>query len=191
MHSYFCTYTAVYVNTVLFYVGPVLCASIAICVFTLLLMCVQYFWCVWCYLCPNILDLFYFKSLKNENHLKQSQESAIGLNTDTYGVALCIQSKCGKIRARKTPNTYTFHGVYSLVKAKIVEVKNVSFLWRGRRLVVYCAAHILSVRFLDIWILAACIKNSLLNWLVFILALGMQGCRTLVKSWLKMSLFIY
>ena len=30
---------------------------------------------------------------------------AFGLNTEWYGVSLCIQSECGKIRTRITPNT--------------------------------------------------------------------------------------
>ena len=34
---------------------------------------------------------------------------AFGLNTETCGVSLHIQSKCGIIRTRKTPNTDTFH----------------------------------------------------------------------------------
>ena len=37
------------------------------------------------------------------------------LNTEylsvLYGVSLRIKSKCGKIQARKTPNTDTFHAV--------------------------------------------------------------------------------
>ena len=33
----------------------------------------------------------------------------LGLNTERDGVSLCFQSKCGKIRTRKTPNTDTFH----------------------------------------------------------------------------------
>ena len=33
---------------------------------------------------------------------------AFGLNTERYGVFLHIQSECGKILARKTPNTDTF-----------------------------------------------------------------------------------
>ena len=36
---------------------------------------------------------------------------AFGLNTDTYSVSLHFQSKCGKIRTRKTPNTDTFHAL--------------------------------------------------------------------------------
>ena len=37
---------------------------------------------------------------------------AFGLNTEIYGVNLPIQSECGKIRTRKTPNTDTFYVVY-------------------------------------------------------------------------------
>ena len=36
---------------------------------------------------------------------------AFGLNTEIYIVHLGIQSKYGKIQARKTPNTDTFHVV--------------------------------------------------------------------------------
>ena len=36
---------------------------------------------------------------------------SFGLNTEKYGVSLRIQSECGKIRTRKTPNTDTFHAV--------------------------------------------------------------------------------
>ena len=35
-----------------------------------------------------------------------------GLNTGRYGVSLRIQSKCGKIQTRITPNTDNFHAVY-------------------------------------------------------------------------------
>ena len=37
---------------------------------------------------------------------------AFGLNTERYGVSLCILSKCRKIRTRITPNTDTFHAVH-------------------------------------------------------------------------------
>ena len=36
---------------------------------------------------------------------------AFGLNTERYRVSLRIQSKCGKIRTRKIPETDTFHAV--------------------------------------------------------------------------------
>ena len=36
---------------------------------------------------------------------------AFGLNAGRCGVSLRIQSKCGKMRTRKTPNTDTFHVV--------------------------------------------------------------------------------
>ena len=39
---------------------------------------------------------------------------AFGLNTETYEVSLCIQSKWGKMQTRITPNTDTFHvGMYT------------------------------------------------------------------------------
>ena len=37
--------------------------------------------------------------------------STFGLNTDSYGVNLRIQSECGKVRARKTPNMDTFYAL--------------------------------------------------------------------------------
>ena len=36
---------------------------------------------------------------------------AFGLNTERYGVSLRIQSECGKIRNKITPNTDNFHAV--------------------------------------------------------------------------------
>ena len=36
---------------------------------------------------------------------------AFGLNTERYSVSLCIQSECGKIRTRITPNSDTFYAV--------------------------------------------------------------------------------
>ena len=37
---------------------------------------------------------------------------AFGLNTERYSVSLRIQSECGKMQTRITPNTDTFHAVY-------------------------------------------------------------------------------
>ena len=37
--------------------------------------------------------------------------SAFGMNMDIYGINLLIQSECGKIRTRKTPNMDTFCAV--------------------------------------------------------------------------------
>ena len=34
---------------------------------------------------------------------------------EIYGVSLCIQSECGKVWNRKTPNTDTFHAVIIFV----------------------------------------------------------------------------
>ena len=36
---------------------------------------------------------------------------AFGLNTERYSVSLRIQSECGKMRTKITPNTDTFHAV--------------------------------------------------------------------------------
>ena len=36
---------------------------------------------------------------------------AFGLSTERYGVSLCIQSECRKMRTRITPNTDTFYAV--------------------------------------------------------------------------------
>ena len=41
---------------------------------------------------------------------------AFGLNTERYSVSLYIQSECGKIRTRKTPNRDTLHAVSVLNK---------------------------------------------------------------------------
>ena len=43
--------------------------------------------------------------------------SAFRLNVEKYGVSLCIQSKCGKTRAKKTMNRYTFYAVLVFVNA--------------------------------------------------------------------------
>ena len=40
--------------------------------------------------------------------------SAFGLNTERYSLSLRIQSECGKMRTRITPNTDTFYAVTSL-----------------------------------------------------------------------------
>ena len=43
---------------------------------------------------------------------------AFRLNTERYSVSLHIQSKCGKIRTRITPNTDTFYAVNVLRRRK-------------------------------------------------------------------------
>ena len=42
--------------------------------------------------------------------------SAFGLNRERYGASLCIQSKCGKMRARITPNMDTLYAVQDIKK---------------------------------------------------------------------------
>ena len=41
---------------------------------------------------------------------------AFGLNTERYGVSLHIQSECGKMRTRITPNTDAFHAVIYMLQ---------------------------------------------------------------------------
>ena len=40
---------------------------------------------------------------------------AFGLKTERYELSLCIQSKCGKMWTRKTPNTDTLYAVILIV----------------------------------------------------------------------------
>ena len=40
---------------------------------------------------------------------------SIGLNTERYSVSLGIQSECGKVRTRITPNADTFYVVFAAV----------------------------------------------------------------------------
>ena len=42
-----------------------------------------------------------------------------GLNTGRYGASLHIQSKCGKIRIRITPNTETFYAIKNNIETYI------------------------------------------------------------------------
>ena len=41
---------------------------------------------------------------------------AFGLNTERYSLSLCIQSECGKMQTRITPNADTFHAVRNAFK---------------------------------------------------------------------------
>ena len=47
--------------------------------------------------------------------------SSFGLNTEIYRVNLCSQSKYGKMRTRKTPNTDTFHAVWSYLLKRLLK----------------------------------------------------------------------
>ena len=58
---------------------------------------------------------------------------AFGLNTTLrYTVFHCIQSKCGKIRTRKTPNTDTYNAVRALLLTLDFLFPSI-FLWFFRR----------------------------------------------------------
>ena len=76
------------------------------------------------------------KSLKD--HLIQCMKSvrirsfsgtyfpAFGLNTERYFVSFRIQSKCGKIRTRKTPNTDFFH---AMIRATLPKRNESGTMW--------------------------------------------------------------
>ena len=49
--------------------------------------------------------------------------AAFGLNTEKHSVSLSIQSECGKMRTRKTPNTDTFCALM-LVELKVIGKTN-------------------------------------------------------------------
>ena len=51
--------------------------------------------------------------------------AAFGLNTERYGVSLCIQSECGKILTRIAPNTNTFHAVVMTLHLPLVKLLEV------------------------------------------------------------------
>ena len=61
---------------------------------------------------PDVLktDDHYVKILRIRS-FSGSYFPAFGLSTERYGAAVRIQSERRKIRARKTPNTNTFHAV--------------------------------------------------------------------------------
>ena len=66
----------------------------------------------------KIITLFLMRGHQSVKKCPYSEFSGLyfpapGLNMERYGVSLwCIQSKCGQIRTRKTPNTDTFHPVH-------------------------------------------------------------------------------
>ena len=59
--------------------------------------------------------VIYAFKIKNKHYMKSGRIRnysgtyfpTFGLNTERYSVTLCIQSECGKIRTRITPNTDT------------------------------------------------------------------------------------
>ena len=69
---------------------------------------------------PSENYLFCSSKISSKNHSVKSVRirsysgphfPTFGLNTERYSVSLRIQSKCGKMRTRITPNTDTFHAV--------------------------------------------------------------------------------
>ena len=58
-----------------------------------------------------------------------SHFAAFGLNTEKYFVYLRIQSECGKIRTRISPNTDTFYGVSHMNRKQRWKLVNVFIQW--------------------------------------------------------------
>ena len=52
---------------------------------------------------------------------------AFGLNTERCSASLRIQSECGKIRTRKTPNTDTFHAVFLAIVSILYPKKTLHY----------------------------------------------------------------
>ena len=74
---------------------------------------------------PAAADSFDNKDKKKENyncvksaHIRSYSSPyfpAFGLNTKRYFLSLRIQSECGKMRTRKTPNTENFYAVHNTI----------------------------------------------------------------------------
>ena len=87
----------------------------------------------------SAITLFFYKkhfSLRemcSYSELSGPYFSTFGLNTERYAASLPIQSECGKIRTRKTPNTDTFYAVFinnaRLKLAKKIK-RNPRNIWR-------------------------------------------------------------
>ena len=58
---------------------------------------------------------------------------AFGLNTERYGVYLRIQSKCGKMRTRLTPNTHSFYTVWHLTFSPYARDTYTKEIYWGKR----------------------------------------------------------
>ena len=67
--------------------------------------CLIYFLCSKCFVRDcRILNIHFMKSVRIRSY-SGPYFHEFGLNTDRYSVSLRIQSKCGKMRTRITPNT--------------------------------------------------------------------------------------
>ena len=51
-----------------------------------------------------------------------------GLNTERYRVSLRLQSECGKMRTRITPNTDTFHAVIVIVSIIMIMNREIKMI---------------------------------------------------------------
>ena len=69
-----------------------------------------------------MFDSHYVKSVSIRSY-SGPHFPAFGLNTERYRVSLRIQSECGKMQTRITPNTDTFHAV-STIYTRVKVFKN-------------------------------------------------------------------
>ena len=82
----------------------------------------------------NVVSLYLWeilhcvKSVRIRSH-SGSYFPAFGLNTESYSVSLRIQSECGKIRTRITPNKDTFHAVLWFQISSRVEERKYGSKW--------------------------------------------------------------
>ena len=60
-----------------------------------------------------------------------------GLNTERYGVSLCIQSECGKIWTRKTPHLDTFRAIENFITCVVSLILDIFFIISIKEIHIY------------------------------------------------------
>ena len=90
--------------------------------------------------CNQRLNPYYVKSVRIRS-FSGPYFPAFDLNTEIYRVHCSIQSECGKIRTRKTPNMVTFHPLLSTVFTKV----SITNIWQGSK----CAAGFLHLDYFE------------------------------------------
>ena len=97
-----------------------------------------------CYL-KNLCIIHCVKSVHIRSYSGQ-YFPAFGLNTERYYVSLRIQSKCGKIRTRITPNTDSFYGVVNCYFFNDTRNLKAEFRW-GKIILLYYFNFLISIAF--------------------------------------------
>ena len=119
------------------------------------------------------------------------------LNTERCSVSFCIQSKYGKIRTRKTPNTDTFHTVLMMILGSpiwiLVIISSIRFLLKYSRLLValnslfYLVFIHLFLTFLHLWFL----WNPFFSPIFWIASKKYLGANCLRAIWTNILYHIY